>query len=337
MQVNGHSRRVTEHAVAFTTSSFLDAEHTTDGSSHQAPWQASSDAGSRCVRFRHSGWRATREKVLDAFNRKFAHASRVSRFRSCGSRAWVCFDAAEPSRFAVKSMNCGDRWCRACMSARSASYRSAIMTRLGTDPCRMVTLTLRARQQSLNSKLTDLVGYWRKLRKTRVWRQSVTGGIAVIEIKLQKHDRGWNVHMHCLTQGTWIDQRELSRTWHMITGDSYVVDVRLIRDAKHATHYVAKYLTKSVSHEVINSQSHLDEAIDALNGRKLVQPYGDWFGMPLQAPNDETDWRPLCSLHALLEACDRGDRHAQIVLASLRLSSMCHDPPLARLGEYEPW
>ena len=37
----------------------------------------------------------------------------------------------------------------------------------------------------------------------------------------------WHPHVHMFALlDTWIDQEHLSETWHEITGDSFVVDIR---------------------------------------------------------------------------------------------------------------
>lgn len=67
----------------------------------------------------------------------------------------------------------------------------------------------------------------------------VAGGTISAEVKRGANSGLWHVHMHAmlLAEGE-PDQRELSREWHEITGDSHVVHVRpfdYLRDGEPAT------------------------------------------------------------------------------------------------------
>ena len=56
---------------------------------------------------------------------------------------------------------------------------------------------------------------------------------------------GWP-HAHLLARTSYLPQRALSRHWRELTG-APVVDIRRVTDARGATSYVAKYLTKTLS------------------------------------------------------------------------------------------
>ena len=60
----------------------------------------------------------------------------------------------------------------------------------------------------------------------------------------------WHPHVHMFALlDTWIDQEQLSETWHEITGDSFVVDIRKVKKDKDfgyskAAAEVCKYALK---------------------------------------------------------------------------------------------
>jgi len=56
---------------------------------------------------------------------------------------------------------------------------------------------------------------------------------------------GWP-HAHLLARTSYLPQRALSRHWRELTG-AQVVDIRRVTDARGATAYIAKYLTKTLS------------------------------------------------------------------------------------------
>jgi hypothetical protein len=54
----------------------------------------------------------------------------------------------------------------------------------------------------------------------------VRGGFYAIE-PIHK-GRGWHVHIHAILDADYLPQAELSRLWHEITGDAYIVDIRRV-------------------------------------------------------------------------------------------------------------
>jgi hypothetical protein len=81
---------------------------------------------------------------------------------------------------------------------------------------------------------------------SKKWRGS--GAIAV----MQFGDSG-NLHFHCLTYGPYISQRALSASWLKLSGDSFVVDIRAIKNGPagtaHAINYVMRYIARPPENE----------------------------------------------------------------------------------------
>lgn len=62
----------------------------------------------------------------------------------------------------------------------------------------------------------------------------VLGGVGSFEFKRGGNSGEWHPHVHILAIAPYwpdagLDGRQLSREWHELTGDSYIVDVRRIR------------------------------------------------------------------------------------------------------------
>lgn len=66
------------------------------------------------------------------------------------------------------------------------------------------------------------------------------GYLATVEVGQNNN----NLHCHALVYAPYISQIKLANFWRKITGDSYIVDIRPIKDVKHAVNYVAKYIVK---------------------------------------------------------------------------------------------
>jgi hypothetical protein len=135
-----------------------------------------------------------------------------------------------------------------------------------------------------------------------------------LELKVGERDGLWHAHLHCLVNGSFIDQRTLSTEWHSVTGDSSIVDVRAVPDAGHAARYVAKYATKPADASVYKSQDHLDEMICSLSKRRLCLTWGTWRGVDLDAPiEDNHEWSKRQPIAMLVANAKLGDLAAAAI------------------------
>ena len=90
------------------------------------------------------------------------------------------------------------------------------------------------------------------LKKGRGYNQfcKLQGGFYSYENTYNEKTGEWHPHLHIFgVLEEWIDHEELSETWHEITGDSYIVDIRRVRKHKElgygkAIAEVCKYALK---------------------------------------------------------------------------------------------
>ena len=58
----------------------------------------------------------------------------------------------------------------------------------------------------------------------------IDGAFYTTEYTYNDKTKEWHPHIHIFALiSDWIDQEELSETWHEITNDSYIVDVRRVK------------------------------------------------------------------------------------------------------------
>jgi hypothetical protein len=190
-------------------------------------------------------------------------------------------------------------------------------------PTRFVTLTLRHRNESLKFMLDRLYRSFRKLQLTDFWQQRVTAGASFLEVKASRLGTGWHPHVHILCKGKFIPALKLKQIWKAITGDSYIVDVTLVREQRKVVDYVTKYLTKPLDSSVIRSESHLVEAINTLQGRRSLITFGSWRGTPLKPKTEPQDYEPVAYLDTLLRHAREGNLWALHVYAQIRRLPNC--------------
>ena len=99
----------------------------------------------------------------------------------------------------------------------------------------------------------------------------------------------------------------LREAWLSATGDSSIVDIRMVRSASHIHKYVAKYVSKPCSRDVIDRPGQLDELIAATHKRRMVITYGSWRGIRLTQTAGDHDWELLGSLDDVARQAYHGD------------------------------
>lgn len=271
-----------------------------------------------CV-FRHTGWRHDRERVYQAMSDTDQPFSAMYEFRHCGSHAYVLQSTEDPTQFRVAGSSCHHRFCLPCANERSRTIALNVLDRLGRKRARFLTLTIRSTTEPLSQLLDKLTTCFSQLRRRAIWAKRVTGGVSFIELKWNHELQRWNVHLHAIIQGLYIEQGILSKLWKHITGDSLIVDIRAVKDTRTVTRYVTKYACKPLHHSVLHHHDKLREAMVALKGRRLATTFGDWRGVLLTPKPDEQAWNNLGSLENIIRLAESGDMDAGTICRSLNV------------------
>lgn len=189
---------------------------------------------------------------------------------------------------------------------------------VGATPFRFFTFTLKPKNETLVQNVTRLLRCWRKVRESSCWKTTQTGGAAFLEVKRGLNSGSWHSHLHVIGKGKFIKNTDLQNAWRKITGDSFIVDIRLCREAEAAVSYCTKYASKPFDPTLLANDSDLDEAMIALKSRRMVSTYGEWRGTPLEQKPDDQDLIPVGPLAALVERANHGDQEATSILEQLK-------------------
>lgn len=135
------------------------------------------------------------------------------------------------------------------------------------------------------------------LKKGRGFNEfcKINGAMYSYENTYNEQTKEWHPHLHMFALlDDWIDQEHLSETWHEITGDSFIVDVRKVKKTKDmgyakAAAEVCKYALKFGDLTVENTW----EAFKILKGKRLSGAFGSLYGVKIpenlsdEMPNDD--------------------------------------------------
>lgn len=256
--------------------------------------------------FRHSGWAAKREKIYAAMQRSGVSQKVLERFESCGSCARYAW-ATKEKRWVVIASYCKSRFCEPCMRSKQMIMAANLRRQLSARPIgkyRFTTITIAHTDDPLTDQLQRLLSWWRKLRTSKLWR-SQKGGSYFIECKRGKDGR-WHPHMHLLTEGHFLPQAALSDLWSKLTGGSYIVDVRAVRNMNDVCMELTKYVCKGTSSNVWDELDTAIEWICASRGVRMCGTFGTWRNFKLTQPIETTG--PLVFVGTLTEIHDGAAR-----------------------------
>lgn len=154
---------------------------------------------------------------------------------------------------------------------------------------------LQERYEHLIRSFRTLLDRYRDYRKKgRGFNQfcKIDGGFYTTEYTYNEKTKEWHPHIHIFALlSEWIDQEELSETWHDITLDSYIVDIRRVKKTKEhgyskAVAEVCKYALKFSDLSLENTWG----AFLTLKGKRLTGSFGSMYGVKL--PEKLTDDMP---------------------------------------------
>lgn len=128
--------------------------------------------------------------------------------------------------------------------------------------------------------------WMRKHRRRGSPLDGVAAAVWSYEVKRGKGSGLWHPHLHMVAMAERApDQAELSRTWHAITGDSFIVDVRPIDQADPVSGFLEVFKYALKFSDLAPSDTY--EAFRVLAGRRLVGSSGEFRGV--EVPEDLTD------------------------------------------------
>ena len=151
----------------------------------------------------------------------------------------------------------------------------------------LVTLTVKngedlaERYSHLSSSVRT---YHRKRSRARQTGEILKARSAVFSYEFTNKGKGWHPHVHAV----WLchekpDAEQLSKDWHELTGDSFIVDVSPLDMADPVAAFceVFKYAVKFSD----LSDAHRLHAYKTLKGKRLQDSFGDLRGLDVE-PSD---------------------------------------------------
>jgi hypothetical protein len=279
--------------------------------------------------YRHHNWKDKRMKVAAALTAAGNSTSSLFAFHNCGAGCQVYY-CKEDKRYRLAGSYCHCRHCEPCMKGKSSLIIGNLRSILASRPkatTRFITLTLKHRPDPLRAQIKRLYHCWKLLRNKPMWKATQKGGAATLEVKWCPNSKRWHPHLHIISEGNYLNTYDLAQQWLAITGDSNIVDIRLISADKDVAYYVGKYVTKGTNNEVWDDPAVAVEWVQATKGVRMCATFGTWRGYKLLAkPKEEPDrWIFVASLQSLVRRSRAGDLSATNLLLILE-ETACYNP-----------
>lgn len=221
----------------------------------------------------------------------------------------------------ISESRCRSRVCPRCgrVRTRELGHRLRGLLKFIDSP-RMLTLTLKSNGDPLSEQLRRLNDAFRRLRRRKNWKKHVTGGLFIVEITWNHAKHEWHPHIHALIDGEFWKQADIADEWETVTGDSRIVDIRMIYGRESAVGYITKYMSKSQLSDQIPA-GRIVEWSQNTHGARMVGTFGKLHGVKIEMEEDEREggYEQVAPLEPLLEASERGEAEAKSICEQLRL------------------
>ncbi len=237
-----------------------------------------------------SGQRLARGDIARALHESGFYRE-SDRFERCGRRLIRLRCQTETRTFALPE-TCKSRVCPECQQRAAAKMRRGFTKMIGSwrrrpgQAVMLITLTFRSNGGAISGP--DIRRGFREVRRLiREFYPKSRGCGAVGVAEIGAHN---NLHVHLIVVGGYVAQRELSARWLHITGNSYVVDVRAVRDVTRSVGYVLKYMGKTPDYADPGAYAGL---LRALRGTRRLHTFGVWYNGIEREPKQRLEC-PFC-------------------------------------------
>jgi hypothetical protein len=221
-------------------------------------------------------------------------------YRTCHTNA-AFLRHKESGKIRIGSNACKLRFCPLCQRTKSAIIAANVNSWLKEKKKpKFITLTLAHSDDRIDDQIDRLYKGFKALRREKLWKSTIKGGVWFFQIKKSSSDGRWHPHLHICSHGNYIDKFELSKLWESLTNDSKIVDVRRIDRAEKAAEYVARYAGTACQPKTL-SEDDLFQLAQAIRSRRICGTFGTAKGLQLsiKPPTDSMEWERLDTFESI--------------------------------------
>ena len=215
----------------------------------------------------------------------------------------------------IASQSCNLRFCPLCQKSKRSNIAANVKKWMKSEKHpKMITLTMKTTDEDLKIQLDRLYKCFKQLRRLKLFKEKTTGGIWFFQVTQTTNPKAFHPHLHIITAGDYIPHRQLSREWQRITGESFIVDLRAVKNIKKSADYVSRYATMPANLLYMEQMAQAC-LFYAIKGRRLCGTFGSAYKQKLtKKPEiDKETWKKIKPFHEIMKMQD-GDETAKAMV-----------------------
>jgi hypothetical protein len=159
---------------------------------------------------------------------------------------------------------------------------------------KFMTFTVKHSTEPLPDQIKRLYKAYRLFRQHKFLKKKQRGGVWFFQLKRSKKTGEWHPHLHVVADMDYINKVEIQDEWLLVTGNSFVVDIRAIKNPGKVVDYVARYCA-TPCHLSDFASGDQDTIADTLHGKRLCGRFGtgSMCNFKAERPDDFAKWSKL--------------------------------------------
>lgn len=274
----------------------------------------------------HQEWKAARAGY--SLLEDLGELHKLDAFDFCRKVSWFVRHE-DTGRVRVASLQCHLRWCPLCAKVRTNYVSHQVQEWIQhTKYAKFITLTVKSNDDPIESQINHLYDSFKRLRKKKEWKKKISGGVWFFQITFNKESQQWHPHIHIIAIGKFYSKRLLSSHWLLVTGDSPIVDIKAVKDAKKAAQYAARYAAKPANLSNLEPSTSA-ELIMAMQSRRICGCWGKGCKIIFRPrkPDDADSWKNIGDFSHVVEliGCDSSADYIWLAWQNDSALDVCHN------------
>jgi hypothetical protein len=190
--------------------------------------------------------------------------------------------------FRCKKLFCPDCAAeRATRLSRQTELRIAEVMKTTSGRLCFLTLTMK-NAATYEAAILKMKKAFSKFKRKKIFKEHIKGFFGGFECPFNPKSKDFNIHLHLIVlRGKFWSQAEISKAWQEVTGDSFVVDIREVKDVHEGVKELCKYVVKPLD-LLKMPDNKFREVVELKKGTRMFVSGGCFYGVKLDEA-DEAD------------------------------------------------
>jgi plasmid rolling circle replication initiator protein Rep len=233
----------------------------------------------------------TKRDIVDRLER--VSVEDALRLKQCCS-AFRVLTCGEHTLRSYPTFRCKKLFCPDCAAERATRLgnqtEAKIREVMKTTKGRLCFLTLTTKNAAtLGSGLAKLKKSFANFKRKKDFKKHIKGYFGAFEYTFNPKTNDFHVHLHLIIlRGKFWNQSDISEAWREVTGDSFIVDIREIKDTHKGVKEVCKYPMKPADLMTMPDEKFL-EVVKLKKGTRMFVSGGCFYNVKLDDDDADDD------------------------------------------------